>query len=106
MEDSKNIITFEEAKQIIDNEKDYVMLDVREEEEYSTGHAHEALLFPLGTINADTAAKLIPSKDTAVMVYCRSGRRSRLAANRLAKLGYKRVYDIGSLVGWPYGITW
>ena len=76
---------------------------VREEEEFITGHPVEAELFTLDTIDAQTAELRIPSKDTPVLVYCRSGARSYEAAQRLRSLGYRRVYDIGSMVGWPYG---
>ena len=57
-------------------------------------------------MDAATAAQMIPEKDTPVLVYCRSGQRSGEAAQKLAQLGYTRVYDIGSLVGWPYGMDW
>lgn len=83
-----------------------LIFDVREEEEYNLGHARGALLFPVDSITRETAEKRIPSADTPVLVYCRSGQRSRMAAEKLAALGYTRVYDVGSLVGWPYGIEW
>ena len=96
-------IDFQQAREILDREKDSVLLDVREEEEFITGHPVEAELFTLDTIDAQTAELRIPSKDTPVLVYCRSGARSYEAAQRLRALGYRRVYDIGSMVGWPYG---
>jgi rhodanese-related sulfurtransferase len=99
-------ITFAQAHQLLEQEPDCMILDVREEEEYITGHADGAVLFPLDTIDAQSAAGRIPRRDTPVLVYCRSGRRSRQAAERLAALGYTRVYDMGSLVGWPYGLAW
>ena len=99
-------ISFEEAKSIIDSESDCVILDVREEEEYVTGHAESAICFPLDSINRESASQMIPDKNTAVMVYCRSGSRSLEAAEKLSSLGYGRVYNIGSLVGWPFGMEW
>lgn len=99
-------VSFETAKQLMDAHPDHRLFDVREEEEYVTGHAAGALLFPLDSMDAATAAQMIPEKDTPVLVYCRSGQRSGEAAQRLAQLGYTRVYDIGSLVGWPYGMDW
>lgn len=99
-------VSFETAKKMMDKEPEHRLLDVREEEEYITGHAEDAILLPVDTINAETAAAAIPAKDTLLFVYCRSGRRSRMAAEKLAALGYTRVYDLGSLAGWPYGITW
>ena len=96
-------ISFEEAKHLLDTEPDCRMFDVREEEEFITGHPVEAELFPLGTICDETAAERIPTQDTPVLVYCRSGARSFEAARLLRKLGYRRVYDVGSMAGWPYG---
>ena len=103
MENKYRKISFAEAKEILDNDANAVLLDVREEAEYITGHAVDAVLLPLGELDAASAAEAIPSHDTPVLVYCRSGRRSREAALRLAELGYTEVYDIGSLIGWPYG---
>lgn len=103
MENKYRKISFAEAKEILDNDANAVLLDVREEAEYITGHAVDAVLLPLRELDAASAAEVIPSHDTPVLVYCRSGRRSREAALRLAELGYTEVYDIGSLVGWPYG---
>jgi len=96
-------ISQQEAKQMMDS-GNVLVLDVREQDEYSTGHIGGAVLFPLGTINADTAAKVIPSKDAAVLVYCRSGNRSKKASAALAKLGYTNVYEIGGITTLPYGV--
>lgn len=73
--------------------------------EFITGHPIEAELLPLSTLSPATAAELIPSKDSPALVYCRSGVRSRQAAEKLVKMGYTQVYNLGSLVGWPYGMT-
>ena len=97
-------ITFAEAKELLDTLPGCVLLDVREEEEYITGHAMNALLLPVDELTEETAAQAIPDRDTPVLVYCRSGYRSDLAARKLDRLGYVRVYDIGSLIGWPYGL--
>ena len=99
-------ISFEAAKQMMDAQPEHLILDVREEEEYITGHADGAVLFPLDTINAETAQAVIPAKNTPVFAYCRSGKRSRQAVQKLLQLGYTEVYDLGSLVGWPYGMAW
>ncbi len=106
MEHTYRHVSFETAKKMMDEQPEHLIIDVRGEEEYATGHASDAVLLPLDTISAETAAEVIPSKTTLVFAYCRSGRRSRLAADRLAELGYTNVYDIGSLVGWPYGMEW
>ena len=103
MEKEFRKINFSGAKEILDNNANAVLLDVREEAEYITGHAVDAVLLPLRELDAVSAAEAIPSRDTPVLVYCRSGRRSREAALILAELGYTEVYDIGSLIGWPYG---
>ncbi len=106
MERTYRLVSFETAKKMMDEQPEHRIIDVRGEEEYVTGHASGAVLLPLDTISAETAAEAIPSKTTLVLAYCRSGRRSQLAADRLAELGYTNVYDIGSLVGWPYGMEW
>jgi len=98
-------IKFDEARRILDENPDAVILDVREEAEYVTGHARDAQLLPLDEIDEDSAAEWIPSFETPVLVYCKSGRRSLAAAKRLENLGYTKVYDIGSLVNWPYGMS-
>ncbi len=96
-------ISQQEAKQMMDS-GNVMVLDVREQDEYSTGHIGGAVLLPVGTINADTASKIIPSKDTTVLVYCRSGNRSKKASAALAKLGYTNIYEIGGITTWPYGV--
>lgn len=97
-------VDFETAHKIIESRKDCVILDVREEEEFITGHAFDAVLLPFESINEETAKESIPCKDTPVLIYCRSGRRSAIAASSLSQLGYSEIYDIGGLIGWPYGL--
>ena len=103
MENEYRAVSFAEAKKIMDSNPEYIILDVREEEEYITGHAVDAVLLPVDDIDAETAGEAIPASDTPVLVYCRSGRRSREASLKLLGLGYTEIYDMGSLVGWPYG---
>ena len=98
-------ISFGEAKEILDKEPGCVLIDVREEAEYITGHAIDSVLLPVDEITEETAAQAIPGKDTTVLVYCRSGYRSNIAAHKLEALGYEKIYDIGSLIGWPYGLV-
>lgn len=105
MEPKPISISFEEAYDLLMENREAILVDVRDESEYIVGHAEGALLFPLDDIRADTAAEKIPSKDTAVIVYCKSGRRAAAAAQLLCGMGYRQVYDIGSLIGWPYGIA-
>lgn len=96
-------LSFAEAHEMM-SRPGVVLLDVREEPEYITGHAVGAELLPVDEINGETAAAVIPSADCPVMVYCRTGRRSRRAARILESLGYREIYDMGGLVGWPYGL--
>ena len=97
-------ISFAEAKALLDSEPACVLLDVREEEEYITGHALDAVLLPVDELTDETALDAIPTLDTPVLCYCRSGYRSHVAAHKLDDYGYTRVYDLGSLIGWPYGL--
>jgi rhodanese-related sulfurtransferase len=97
-------VDFARAKAILDAEPEAVLLDVREEAEYITGHAANAVLLPVDELTDERALDAIPSLDTPVLVYCRSGYRSTLAARRLEEYGYERIYDLGSLIGWPYGL--
>ena len=106
MEESYKKVSFQEAKHIIDAEPNCVILDVRDEDEYITGHAENAVLFPVDAIDEDTAEEKIPPLDTPILVYCKSGRRSFMAATKLESYGYTHIYDIGSLVDWPYGLEY
>lgn len=94
----------EEAKALMAEEENIIILDVREQDEYDAGHIPGAILLPVGMIDEDTAAGMIPEKDTVVLVYCRSGNRSKTAASALAELGYTQVYEFGGIKDWPYEI--
>lgn len=95
-------ITAEEAKTMMEEQADAVILDVREQDEYDEKHIPGAVLLPVGTIDEETAAAAIPQKDTVVLVYCRSGNRSKTASTALAGLGYTQVYEFGGINDWPY----
>ena len=97
-------ITAEEAKSMMEEQPDAVILDVREQDEYDAGHIPGAVLLSVGTINEETAASAIPEKDTVVLVYCRSGNRSKTASQALADLGYTRIYEFGGIKDWPYEV--
>jgi phage shock protein E len=99
------LIAPDKAKALLDADKGIVLLDVRTSSEFSGGHIKGALLIPYDEIDAAKAAKLIPSKDSKVIVYCRSGRRSALAAKTLIDLGYSKVWDLGGILSWPYGVV-
>jgi len=94
-------ISAEEAKKILDENNKAILLDVRSEAEFKEVHITGAALLPLNEIN-DKAATMLPDKDAVILVYCRSGARSRAAANALILMGYTKVYDIGGINSWPY----
>ena len=96
-------ISQEEAKEMMDA-GDAVVLDVREQSEYDEGPIPGAVLLPVGSIDEDTAAAVIPEKSATVLVYCRSGNRSKTAAAALAELGYTDVCEFGGINTWPYEI--
>jgi len=106
MEESYKKVSFQEAKHIIDTEPNCVILDVRDEDEYITGHAENAVLFPVDTIDEDTAEEKPPAAPRVFVVSARGGRRSFMAAMKLESYGYTHIYDIGSLVDWPYGLEY
>ena len=94
-------ISQEEAQEMMDTQ-DVIILDVREQDEYDSGHIPGAVLLPVGTIDEETAAEVIPEKDSTVLVYCRSGNRSKTASSALAELGYTNIYEFGGINTWPY----
>ena len=96
-------ISQEEAKEMMDA-GEVLILDVREQDEYDGGHIPGAVLLPLGSISEESAARVIPEKDATVLVYCRSGSRSKKAAKALAELGYTGIYEFGGIRTWTYGI--
>ena len=102
-ENSYQQITQEAAKEMMDTQE-VVILDVREQHEYDSGHIPGAVLLPVGTISEDTTAAVIDELDTVVLVYCRSGNRSKTASQALADLGYTNVYEFGGINDWPYEI--
>ena len=97
-------ITPQEAKTIIDNEKDYIILDVRRLDEYNGGHIPNAILIPNEEIN-EKAESVLLDKNQLILVYCRSGKRSKEAALKLINLGYTNVLDFGGIIDWPYEIV-
>ena len=94
-------ITAEQAKTIMDTEKDYVIIDARTEDEFAEGHIENAILIPEYEI-AERAEKELPDKEQLILVYCRSGRRSKIASEELVKLGYTNVKEFGGIIDWPY----
>ena len=96
-------ITAEEAKEIMDSEEGYIILDVRTQEEYNESHIPGAILIPDTEIEA-RAEKELTDKDQLILVYCRSGRRSKLAAEALVELGYTNIKEFGGIIDWPYEV--
>ena len=96
-------ITAEEAKQIMDNEEGYIILDVRTQEEYDEGHIPGAIVIPHEEI-AEKAEDVLTDKDLLILVYCRSGRRSKIAAEALVELGYTNIKEFGGIIDWPYEV--
>ena len=96
-------ITAEEAKQIMDNEEGYIILDVREQDEYDAGHIPGAIVIPHEEI-AEKAEDVLTDKDQMILVYCRSGRRSKIAAEALVELGYTNIKEFGGIIDWSYEV--
>ena len=94
-------ITAEEAKRIMDSVEGYIILDVRTQEEYALGHIPGAVLLPLDDIEGK-ACVVLADKNQLILVYCRSGRRSKLAAEALVELGYTNIKEFGGIIDWPY----
>ena len=86
----------------MDSTEDVIILDVREQNEYDEGHIANAILLPYTEIE-DKAEKVLPDKEALILVYCRSGRRSKIAAESLAELGYTNVKEFGGIIDWKYG---
>ena len=93
-----------EAKALMDSESGYIIIDARTQEEYDEGHISGAILIPEYEI-ADRAEKELPDKDQLILVYCRSGRRSKIASEELVKLGYTNVKEFGGIIDWEYEIV-
>ena len=94
-------ITAQEAKTIMDTEKGYIILDVRTQEEFDEKHIPGAILIPDYEIK-EKAPEILTDKDQLLLVYCRSGRRSKAAAQALVELGYTNIKEFGGIIDWPY----
>ena len=92
-------ITMDEAVAMMEQETGYIILDVRRPDEYATGHIPNAINVPNETIGTAEIPEL-PDKDQLIMVYCRSGRRSKEASEKLVKLGYTNIVEFGGILDW------
>ena len=96
-------ITAQEAKEIMDTQEGYVILDVRTQEEYNQGHIPSAIVISHEEIG-EKAEKVLTDKNQLILVYCRSGRRSKIAAEALVELGYTNIREFGGIIDWPYEV--
>jgi rhodanese-related sulfurtransferase len=96
-------ISAEKAKTMMDSMKSYTLLDVRTPEEYNEGHIHGAVLLPDNEIK-QKAGTILSDKTAVIFIYCRSGRRSAGTAQMLSTMGYTKIYDMGGIINWPYGL--
>ena len=97
-------ITPEEAKKIMDSGEEHIILDTREQDEFDQGLIPNAILIPYTEIE-DKAEEMLPDKNAQILVYCRSGRRSKIAAQTLVELGYTDVKEFGGIIDWPYEVV-
>ena len=96
-------ITVQQAKEIMDTQEGYIILDTRTQEEYDEGHIPGAILIPYDEIT-EKAEGILTDKDQLILVYCRSGRRSKIAAQSLVELGYTNIKEFGGIIDWPYEV--
>lgn len=94
------------AKKLMDSREDLRVVDVRTEAEYAEGHIRGAVCLPLQRItDRVNVAKALPDRGQEILLYCHSGRRARIAADKLAALGYTKVKSFGGIATWPYGLV-
>lgn len=96
-------ITAAQAKEIMDSQEGYIILDTRTQEEYDEGHIPGAIVISHDEI-LEKAESVLTDKNQLILVYCRSGRRSKLAAEDLVKLGYTNIKEFGGIIDWPYEV--
>lgn len=92
------MVSIAEGLEIAKNNPDAIIVDVRHDDEYKAGHIPGAVLLTMETITADTAAKVLPDKTQMILIYCRSGRRSKIAAQNLLDLGYTNLIEFGGIL--------
>lgn len=97
-------ISSEDAKKIIDDDKSIVILDVRTEDEYNSGHIENSILLPVDDLT-DKAERVLKDKNQKILIYCRTGNRSNIALKKLNEMGYTNLYDFGGINSWEYGLV-
>lgn len=108
LQNSYQEISQEEAQEIIKGESNFIILDVRRDDEFSEGHIPNAINIPVEAIEEMTLDEKIaelPDKQQLIMVYCRTGRRSKIAAQKLAEMGYSNIVEFGGITTWTGDIT-
>lgn len=93
-------VDMNEAVEMMENEKDYIILDVRTEQEFEEQHIPNAINVPNETIGTKEISEL-PDKEQLLMVYCRSGNRSKQASEKLVEIGYSNIVEFGGMKDWP-----
>jgi len=93
-------ISMDEAIEMMETEENYIILDVRTKEEFDAGHIEGAINIANEVIHQDQSENL-PDKEQLILVYCRSGNRSKQASEKLVKQGYTNVYEFGGIIDWP-----
>lgn len=92
------MVSMAEGLDIAKKNPDAIIIDVRRDNEYKSGHIPGAVLFTMENISAKTAERILPDKDKLVLIYCRSGRRSKIAAQNLVDLGYTNIVEFGGII--------
>jgi len=92
-------VSMDEITTIMQENTNYIILDVRTIEEYNEGHIPNAICIPNETID-ETVTKQLPNKDQLILIYCRSGNRSKQAALKLQQLGYTNLVEFGGIIDW------
>ena len=92
------MVSMAEGIEIAKSNPDAIIVDVRRDDEYKAGHIPGAVLLTMETITAETAAKVLPDKDQMILIYCRSGRRSKISAQTLLELGYTNLIEFGGIL--------
>ena len=92
-------VSMDDIINIMNENEGYIILDVRTVEEYNDGHIPNAICIPNETISEDVINKL-PNKEQLLLIYCRSGNRSKQAANKLQELGYTKLVEFGGIIDW------
>lgn len=98
-------INYPTARALIDSGQ-CLLIDVREKEEYDNGFIPPAVNLSVNDINKETVSKIAPDVAKPIIIYCRTGRRTKDAAKKLVALGYYYVLDMGGIMNWPYSITY